>query len=637
MADEWRPVTVPFTPKLVDGVDINPVTGAPPPPDRPMTGSEYESTEELARRILAQARGLGGGIEQPPAAPIIEVPEGDFDWSSGRFRTDGKASSLGDQYKRFYGGVKDRVVGPSSPASPPQAEGARGLAVPSPGRPPAPGGRSAPAGGGGGGRGGIGVPKILPTTTQLPDGSMLPQDLDEARNVVETMRLQGKLTDKQAKAYMGKLEADWETVEGLGVRQQHEAIRGRDEQAEYEARRMTAESDAAQAQADMMRRGIDEQREMIAAQQRADAAYQREMQSAVEAYQQAAQEVADIKIDPDRWMSKNGAFGSIATVLSAMFAQAGTALTGAPNMAMSIIDQRINADLQAQETMLKNKQTALAAQESVLGRMRQLYGDDAAAKSAAREALWQATEAEIERQAREWGTTDALAKRDAMLAAIESQKRVDRLGIEQAAKIRAQEKRAAMLRAAAAAQRARSSDGRIWRKGKKDDQQTYVETKYGQGFAPDAKTAQEVRAAAEAAEQYDKILAELQAINEKPDESVSPQERARAQALYSEAFLVKKEMANLGVIAGPDMDLVEGGIGKDPSELWQYDPAVSAKLQTARQLAQSQIKGKVRSSNIIPAERRVTEDGPEYTYTVPNAAPTGQVSFTPGARPGGGG
>jgi hypothetical protein len=109
-------------------------------------------------------------------------------------------------------------------------------------------------------------------------------------------------------------------------------------------------------------------------QQRNDAA-----KKADDSYQLAQKELDSTKIDVDK--AYGGAAGRIFAGLSVALGSFGASLTGGPNYAMQIVNDRINRELDAQKTELEKKKGKVTELGRMLERNERLLGDAQAARN----------------------------------------------------------------------------------------------------------------------------------------------------------------------------------------------------------------------------------------------------------------
>lgn len=115
-----------------------------------------------------------------------------------------------------------------------------------------------------------------------------------------------------------------------------------------------AQMSAADAQARALNEGIKQQRTLMAHAQDIDA-------KADMAHNDLMKAVQDQKIDPNHYLGSMSTGQKIATTIGLLLGGIGSGLTGQPNLAAKFMDDQINNDIKAQESMLGKKVTLLTA------------------------------------------------------------------------------------------------------------------------------------------------------------------------------------------------------------------------------------------------------------------------------------
>jgi hypothetical protein len=206
-------------------------------------------------------------------------------------------------------------------------------------------------------------------------GEVMPADLRKQLATLEKQRAkmtpQEKLEEFQTGALKRQETALREQLESTSARfgakltdqanvlqAEEEGLRAEKDLATKEAAAVAAEYKAAQERL----------------QQRNDAA-----KKADDSYQLAQKELDGTKIDVDK--AYGGAAGRIFAGLAVALGSFGASLTGGPNYAMQIVNDRINRELDAQKTELEKKKGKVTELGRMLERNERLLGDAQAARN----------------------------------------------------------------------------------------------------------------------------------------------------------------------------------------------------------------------------------------------------------------
>lgn len=112
---------------------------------------------------------------------------------------------------------------------------------------------------------------------------------------------------------------------------------------------------------------------------------------------QLNQTIASTKIDPNRKWNDASTPRKIAGYIG-LFLGGMTQVMSGHNPAAEIIDKELNRDLQAQQANLDNLKDAAAGKRTLLGLLREQYGDKQAALDAAKAHAWEEVAAQVEEQ-----------------------------------------------------------------------------------------------------------------------------------------------------------------------------------------------------------------------------------------------
>lgn len=273
---------------------------------------------------------------------------------------------------------------------------------------------------------------------------------------------------------------------------------------------------------------------------------------------------------------------------------------GGQNAAAQHIENAIEADLQKQRMNLQSKYTAVEAQKGILSQTEKIYDDREESMNAARIASIRGVAAEL-------NAMEARAASDTTRQNIA----VLRNELEQKANAIEQQFFQSMRSKVTQQFATKSTPTQVITQGQEAgwiDYREKVKSKetdkfvsaYG-GFARSKKEAIELRDAASKREQLKGMLRQLIEFRENNDQ-FTPENRARAKAIWRNAQLLEKgpSFAQLGVIAGADMDILNS-VMEDPNAIFKFSvPSYKATLDTVRAAEQADVVNKIEPAYNIP-------------------------------------
>jgi hypothetical protein len=459
--------------------------------------------------------------------------------------------------------------------------------------------------------GGYAPPPALPKL--FAGGFMYPRDLDTARSDIETARLRGEITDAEAanllkdlpqkhaawqrstpgmQVELGRMGADAQMEQG-GI-----AASGLERRAEFEAQlgeqygRLQEDLRARQAEEDER-----EEARRVAAQQQQ------------QRYDDAVTEMRDFRIDPDRYMSKQGDWGRFGTMISLMLGGLAQAALKLPtNQAADMLMARIDQDIAAQKEELAAKKDFAAGQQNVLGMMRQRFDDERTAESAARKFILDELSFEVTKMGQQLKSEDQLQMRDAMLTGLQSEAALQEqqmaIGAQQLAD--AETMRRQQAAAWAAQQRAQAGAGMTPVKGQFGDRAVIIDGKHI-GVAPTKEQAQAIMEAARGRNAINKQIDGLQNLarsmgtGDKLAGKLGLSEKTAAAQSLSSSMLttINRDFAKLGALSGGDLELLRQQV-PDPSQLTQFDADTMARLESLRTDVNRMLESEMQSTHIQP-------------------------------------
>ena len=323
------------------------------------------------------------------------------------------------------------------------------------------------------------------------------------------------------------------------------------------------EAAAGKAQAAYESAFIDEQarlsNERIAKMELEQAEAQKRMDEAQATYQKAVDEMAGMKVDKNRLWANMGT-GNKITAGIAMFL--GAFGTSDSNRAVKVINDAIERDIREQESNIAIKGKDVANRRGILSDMLSRFSTERQAKLATHAAYLQNAEFELHKYAAKFKGTIAEAK--AMQAAGELEMKRNKLLYDMA-------KDAAEMR----------------QKGMLSHRDLFVP---GYGFALTPDDAKEAKNLIGVADNIKKNIDDMVNLRESQGgfEVLNRGAVSRGQIISVDTLLQIKELAKLGVLNGPDLDLIKKMIPEDPLE-FSLTGTTAKNLGTVKDLIQRRL------------------------------------------------
>lgn len=411
---------------------------------------------------------------------------------------------------------------------------------------------------------------------------------------------------------------------------------------DIERQRAQREADffAEQAKADADRMAEDAKRQ---AQLQADVDKRMTEMDALQA------EVRATKIDPSNYFSSQPAWAKVLSLISVGLGGFAQGYSGGrlPNTALDMLNRAIDQDIEAQKANLATKRGAVAEAGNMYGLARQRLGDDRAAaewvRSQQREMVAN-TLRRFEAEARD----PQLQNKAAQLAVkYETEAQQGRLGIAAMRAGEDERRRAAQAAAMAAAQRGPSlKDLEAMARIKKLEAETGAiqgEAGVGPGGAVTGKRAAELQAryvpslgaiagspkqaddlneGIAAAERTKQVLGEMKRLRLEGSTGGFGVDRARYEALRTDAIASSNRAARLGALDKGTLDLLEKSIPE--AALVSSDAQAAAKLDAASQALDTGRAASIRNTPLVQAQMIPTPGGPAFVFGA--GQPSGPVT-----------
>ena len=341
------------------------------------------------------------------------------------------------------------------------------------------------------------------------------------------------------------------------------------------------------------------------------------------------------KVDPNQYWQKQNGFSTLLSIFSVGLGGYLEGKTGGriQNKALAMVENAINRDIDAQKANIDIKGKTLEQMRGAYGVARMRLGDEKAAEDYSRAILWDQFANVARRYKGEARTTELANAADRMQMQAQAISRT----FENQAKVafaRADEARRAAAAAAAAGapERALRLRERLAALGKTEAEAAKIAGEAGiggpEGFTkldPSKQTlvpglgvvvappdkAEKVREGATAFQTIDDLTGKLIGLYKRPGSTPNVPGTSdydeRKQLAANLALAVKtKGYADLGVLAGPDMDIITAGTGEGlDSNFWRRSSTAIAGLERFRGMASGKFKATAEQFPIIPVEQRV--------------------------------
>jgi len=395
--------------------------------------------------------------------------------------------------------------------------------------------------------------------------------------------------------------------------------------AEETTKLVDTQSTLLEKQAEWMQKKADIQEEMVGIEEQSQArraqieqGRSRAMESGLTKLNYLTEEVKNGEIK-DYWADKstgNKVLSAIAVGLGA----AAQAFGAGSNPAMQILNQAIEADLVKQKTNLAKGRENLEDQRTLMAETSKIFDNDLVAEEGARVGAYRTVMNKLD-------VMETQATSDEMRGKVGELKAALGVKLEQAEQAFQQSLRSDVTQQFASkyiaprtitygdvmTEQAKQEGAVDYNQMAKDKKMGRFVPVYG-GFAykdEDAQKLREMGAKRETLKTFLKKLIRFRESNKQWD-ALSPGERAQAQALVTEAQLIKKDVNQLGVLAGPDMELLESGL-PNPNALFSFNAdRYKAVLNSVKVAERQDIQGRIQPAVNIP--KRLRRGGDADTF-----------------------
>lgn len=268
-------------------------------------------------------------------------------------------------------------------------------------------------------------------------------------------------------------------------------------------------------------------------------------------------DIAAKKVDPEQLFHEKGALGGIGFAIAAAMGQFAAGINGGPNTAVETINHMVERNIAAQNANISNAKDALAAKEKRLGMLQHTFTTKNEQIAAQRQLMWKAVDAQIDEQKANLGS-----------AADEAAYAKMKLGVQEYAnKSREQTEKEAWTQASIQSRFAPAVQGGMVSTAPTPSPfQHNLYVPQFEGNAPTEKEAEAARAAGGNLAQVRSLVEQNVALRENPKAFVPGTDaHEKLKSNQADIALTVKETKKLGVLAGPDMDLITGLAGDSSS------------------------------------------------------------------------
>ncbi len=289
-------------------------------------------------------------------------------------------------------------------------------------------------------------------------------------------------------------------------------------------------------------------------------------QTAYDALDKSTNEVMGMKIDPDHFWASKSTGNKIGLGIALALGAIGGANDG-NNKVSKIITDAIDRDLKTQQMNIGNKQAGVNAKGSLLNHMRANFKDDRAAEDASKVAALQRVEMQIKQKAAQYSSPEAKANASKLLNEIELEKK------------KAQQ---AFIQSAGTGMPVGLTNSEKM-SFQKDIRERTVP---GLGLIDDGREAPKVRDMKANFDGLRANIVEMAKLQKEHGHVANPFNPAvaKGKALAADTLIKMKELANLGALTKPDMELMDPLVPSDPTAFFSKD--MDGKLDNLKKITE---------------------------------------------------
>lgn len=323
------------------------------------------------------------------------------------------------------------------------------------------------------------------------------------------------------------------------------------------------------------------------------------------------EEYKNMEVDPERLFKKKGTGAKFLAAIAAGLGAYASAMTGTRNFALDIINSAIDDDIEAQKTEIAQAAGAITEQRNLLNDLIRKGMSDTEAEAAARAIMLQRAEQMLEQRLALIQKSDVKGRGDLMRQQLQNEKLLKMEQLKQAAApkktvVTTEEMKPSLSAQLKQTELLEEAKEKGKSKGKKGDtgltpkEERELSVPGYLGFAPTEAEAKQARAAVSDGEALMGLLDDLIEQREKYGLALtSPTARRLGQGLAKDAQLLFKgdAFAALGVLAGPDMDIINAVIPEDPAA---FSYGVKEQYQAVKERVERRLNIKLKAMGLTP-------------------------------------
>lgn len=293
------------------------------------------------------------------------------------------------------------------------------------------------------------------------------------------------------------------------------------------------------------------------------------------------------KVDPNKYWANKTTGDKILAGIGMLLGSFG----GKGNKAVEVVQDSIDRDIKLQQAQIEDQKGAIVAKKNLLGEMRQVFGDEVAAREATRIALLNNAAFQLQASAAKYGGEEAKSKALMALGQIENAK-----ANAQAQFMQAMAKNAPLSRQALTNPELLT-----------DEQRKRLVPGYG--LATTEGNAKDMIQYVGDYNQAKSGIGRLLEIANTPMKSVSPSLRAEADTIASMLQgALRTQVLGPGSVQQAERDLLEKLIA-NPTAVFSVDSNVKKRLETLASTLDKNLEGKLKAGGVeTPTERMANQE-----------------------------
>lgn len=310
-----------------------------------------------------------------------------------------------------------------------------------------------------------------------------------------------------------------------------------------------ASSKKTNEQSAIMNKGIEQQWIDEKNRQAAEVIRQQKIQDKITQIEDAANKVASMEVDPNKFWGDRSTGSQIMMGIGLALGSFGST---PDNKVVGLLNQAVDKDIALQKWQIANARDNLTPQFNVLNQMRNLFGDERQAEEATRIAALERIKMQVAQKALQYSDPEVQAKAKQTIGELDVLKN------------------AAKQKAANSMQFGGASTFGERMQYTKDQGERTID---GLGMVSDARDAPEIRKRKGVTDNVRDNLSKLIKLVERKGRAILPgsEDAKIARTLAGDLQLDLKEVKNLGVPTGKDLEMLDKLITTDPTAIFQMN------------------------------------------------------------------